>query len=441
MLAAALAGWVGAAALAAEAPEKLTERDRVMLTAKLRSKQVNSRLAAVQKLSLFPETESAKLLIKFGLRDSSDLVRKPAYNALLGFKEQPAVCDLLIDQLNHQAKQLRPDPSTPMLLCVLLSSELPEVQKSSLRYVNDKLAAARDGPLFVVALADMLALRHEPSDVAPLVRLAASNAMEKFPVRRSIVRALSQIDDAQAIDALVGLLPKIDGEVRADAIEYLALATRQPLAEPADWQMWWAANKATFQFPKLFERPRTRSFEQLIYGRASTYYGLPLYAKRLVFILDSSGSMDGPRLEAAKHELSSAIEALKDNVSFGVVVFNSRVVAWKRELVDATSANKKDSLRFIESIDANEQTATYDALQAAFLVDAEAIYLLTDGAPSVGRFVAPVDIVKAITEQNRGRRESIYTIGIGPGDVGSPMELFLQALAEQNFGLYRRVDE
>ncbi|HEY5313787.1 MAG TPA: HEAT repeat domain-containing protein [Pirellulales bacterium] len=425
----------------ARAAEKLSERDRVTLTAKLRSKQVDSRLDAIKKLAQFPEPDAAKLLLKFALRDTSDQVRRAGYMALVGFKDQAAVCDLLVEQLNRQAKQLRPDPSTPLLLCVLLSSELPDVQKSSLRYVNDKLAPARDGPLFVIALADMLALRHESVDVAPLKRLAASKPMKNFAVRRSIVRALAQIDDPQAIDTLVGLLPEIDGEARADAIEYLALVTKQQLAEPADWQDWWAKNKATFQFPALFERPRTRAYENLIYGRASTYYGLPLYGRRIVFIIDSSGSMEGARIVAAKRELASAIEALKDNVSFGIVVFNSRVVVWKRELVDAVSSNKQEALRFVEKIGANDQTATYDALAAAFLVDAEAIYLLTDGAPSMGRFVQPDDIVRAISDQNRTRRESIYTIGIGPGEVGSPFEQFLESLAQQNFGLYRRVDE
>jgi uncharacterized protein YegL len=434
-----LAGWLPAGT--AGAAEKLSERDRVTLTAKLRSKQVDSRLDAVKKLAQFPEVEAARLLLKFALRDTSDQVRRAGYTALVGFKNESEVCELLIDQLNRQAKQLRPDPTTPLLLCVLLSSELPDVQKSSLRYVNDKLAPARDGPLFVTALADALALRHESVDVAPLKRLAESKTMENFAVRRSIVRALGQIDDSEALDALIGLLTKIDGEARADAIEYLALVTKQQLAEPADWQDWWAKNKAAFQFPALFERPRTRAYENLIYGRASTYYGLPLYARRIVFIIDASGSMEGARIVAAKRELTSAIEALKDNVSFGIVVFNSRVVVWKRELVEAISSNKQAALQFVDKIGANDQTATYDALAAAFLVDAEAIYLLTDGAPSMGRYVQFDDIVRAISDQNRSRRESIYTIGIGPGEAGSPFEHFLEQLAQQNYGLYRRVDE
>lgn len=434
-------GARGTTACAAEQAGKLSERDRVGILAKLRSKQENTRLDAIKKLAAFPEPDAAKLLVKFALADTSDQVRKAGYETLVGFTRQPAICDLLIDELNQQAKHFRHETSTPLLLCALLSSELPEVQKSSLRYVDEKLATVRGGPVFVIALADTLAQRHDPLDVAPLKRLAASKLMTNFAVRRSIVRALAQIDDPRAVDALIELLPSIDGEVRADAIEYLALVTRQQLAEPAQWQAWWKENKATFVFPALFQRPQTRLFENLVYGRASTYYGLPLYAKRLVFVVDASGSMGGGRLMAAKRELSSAVDALKDNVAFGIVAFNGRIMPWKRELVDATSINKQQALRFIDSIVAMNQTATYDALQAAFLVDAEAIYLLTDGEPTVGRYVQPDDIVRAITEQNQTRRESIYTIGIDVGEAGSPFERFLQSLAQQNYGLFRRVDE
>jgi hypothetical protein len=72
--------------------------------------------------------------------------------------------------------------------------------------------------------------------------------------------------------------------------------------------------------------------------------------------------------------------------------------------------------------------------------DTEAIYFLSDGAPHGGKITAPVDIVAAISAANKTRRISIYTIGIGAGIPGGPLDLFLKTLAEQNLGLYRRVD-
>ena len=54
---------------------------------------------------------------------------------------------------------------------------------------------------------------------------------------------------------------------------------------------------------------------------------------------------------------------------------------------------------------------------------------------------APDEIVNLISEGNRTRRESIYTVGIGVGMPNNPFDVFLRSLAEENFGTYRRVDE
>ena len=96
---------------------------------------------------------------------------------------------------------------------------------------------------------------------------------------------------------------------------------------------------------------------------------------------------------------------------------------------------------FVESQVAQGFTASYDALEAAFGYKAEAIYFLTDGAPHGGKISVPQDIVAAITKGNQVRRESIYTIGIAPGPVGSLFDEFLKALADQNQGVYRRVEQ
>jgi hypothetical protein len=123
------------------------------------------------------------------------------------------------------------------------------------------------------------------------------------------------------------------------------------------------------------------------------------------------------------------------------VVFNTRVAPWQKQLVPATQANKDAAARFIGGLVAREQTGTYDALAAAFDYDAEAIYLLTDGAPTTGRLTNPADIVAAISRGNLARRLSIYTIGVGVGPEGGPFDQFLSELAKRNYGQYRRVDE
>ena len=318
---------------------------------------------------------------------------------------------MLIEQLNQEVRKQNHDRNTPLLLAVLMSSGLPDVQKATDRYF-EKLSAARDGAVFAAAMADLLSMHRMPADIEPLLYLAGSKLSEKLVVRRAIVHALVQIDDLEAIEALIIVAATFDGEVLADIYEYLALVTKQQLADPADWAKWWKDNKATFKFPEGLQRPEFRKVENLVYGKATQYYGLPLYARRMVFVIDVSMSMRAPassgpaaglaisRIDAAKRELVAAINALDSNVSFGIVSFHRDSTMFRKQLLEATPENKADAIRFVQSAQMELGTSTYDALLAAFKYDAEAIYLLTDGAPASGTIVNPAAIVNAITAQN-----------------------------------------
>ena len=107
----------------------------------------------------------------------------------------------------------------------------------------------------------------------------------------------------------------------------------------------------------------------------------------------------------------------------------------------ASAENKQSALYFVAALGLANQTASYDALDAALQFDGEAIYFLTDGAPVGGRITNPPDIVRAITQQNRFRRMTINSLGIGVGLPGNPFDSFLSALAQNNFGVYERVDQ
>ena len=295
--------------------------------------------------------------------------------------------------------------------------------------------------MMAVELTDQLANRGHDDDVALLVRLSTSGAFEhQFGFRRSVVLALTRIDSRPAIGALIGLVDKVEGEAQADAIKYLTSVTGQAFGNnQAEWAKWWMENGETFVIPP--PSARTMAVAERVSPGVTMYYGLPIYATRMVFIMDTSRSMLGPRLIAAKRELAAAIDALRPNDQFTVLVFDSNVRMWQKKLVVADAVNKKKAIQFVNKQDTNPLTASFDALESALGFDAEAIFFLTDGAPFGGKIAAPPEIVRVVTIRNRSRRESIYTIGIGAGEVGSPMDTFLRTLAESNFGLYRRVDE
>jgi hypothetical protein len=86
-------------------------------------------------------------------------------------------------------------------------------------------------------------------------------------------------------------------------------------------------------------------------------------------------------------------------------------------------------------------TASYDALDAAFGLEPEAIYFLSDGAPVGGKITAPDDIVATISHRNRVRRVSLHSIGIATGDgKRDPFGQFMKGLATANWGIYKAVN-
>jgi hypothetical protein len=150
--------------------------------------------------------------------------------------------------------------------------------------------------------------------------------------------------------------------------------------------------------------------------------------------------MNGPKLDAAKRELIATIKELPQEVAFGLVIFSNSIRIWQGELVPATTQMKELAIKTVQSQEARGDTSTYDALEAAFTLDPEAIYLLSDGAPTSGKIVAPNEIVGTIAAFNKLRRVSIFTVGIDTNDTTAVMfARFMRGLAEANWGEYQAV--
>jgi hypothetical protein len=292
----------------------------------------------------------------------------------------------------------------------------------------------------VGTVADELGGQAGPQSVATLKRLAAKKFVwQTYACRRAVIQALIEVRRPEAVAALVACLPKLDGEVRGDVIRFLEEISGQRNGLDVNaWQAWWEKQADGFELPP---RPMSRPDVDAVPQGVGSYYGFPLYARRIVFVIDISGSMTGPRITAAKRELTTAINGLPDDAELGIVAFHSRVFVWRPNLTRANATGKQGAVQYAYQLMPGGRTATYDALEAAFRLDPEAIYLLSDGAPNAGRIPAAAAIVNAVGAMNRARRISIYCFGIAPGPPDSPMELFMRTLAQQNFGRYRRLDQ
>jgi len=404
----------------------------------MRSKTVATRVEGVRRLQGFPQVEAAKLAIAAGISDEAEEVRAASYETLLRFSANEEICRYFLDQLRRQTRHNELSEKSVPMLAALLASPVSDIDLSTREFL-DSLEKNKKGELLVTELADQLGARDADDSVALLDKLSKTQMFaEHFGVRRAVVGALVRLDRLEAIGELIGFLADVQGEARADILKYLASVTGQHfMGDAKAWATWWRQNQEKFVLPP----PGARAVVAIAAADTSHYYGLPIYARKLVFVIDTSGSMAGGRLEAAKRELNDAIRGLNEESQFAIVVFNGDVEVWQRKLAIANKGNKEAAMVYVQSQPARSATASYDALEMAFTYDAEAIFFLSDGAPTSGKFVAPTDIINVISLGNRSRRESIYTIGIAPGLPDSPMEWFMKTLAEQNMGQYRRIDE
>jgi hypothetical protein len=148
--------------------------------------------------------------------------------------------------------------------------------------------------------------------------------------------------------------------------------------------------------------------------------------------------MRGEPRAAAKRAVNGTIEQLPEAVQFDVLFFDKNIASWQPQLVPAATHFKQEAIRAVTARSMDRGTASNTALNAAFTLDPEVIYFLSNGEPTDGR---PLQIVSTITNLNRTRRVSIHTIGVvTKRNGGYGLTQFMRPLAEQNYGTFQLVE-
>ena len=150
------------------------------------------------------------------------------------------------------------------------------------------------------------------------------------------------------------------------------------------------------------------------------------------------------KLQKARKELIPAIKGLPPTTMFNIIVFENIARPWRSTLVPATDANKLAAQAYLESLKADGGTNMYEALQKAFAyvgdaatdttkpLNIQAIFVLSDGAPTVGAVIDPDQIRQEVKKWNPYTRVTINTIGLGD-DCD---ENFMRGLALDNGGIF-----
>ena len=159
-----------------------------------------------------------------------------------------------------------------------------------------------------------------------------------------------------------------------------------------------------------------------------------IQAKDIAFVIDTSGSMRGGKIEQAREALKFCIDSLNPKDRFNIYGFSTEVHPFRDNLVPADADIKAAATEFANAIEALGGTNINQALLAALEADPgddERPYLIvfmTDGKPTVD-VTDPERILKEIGEQN-SRRVRFHVLGVGT-DVNTHL---LDKLAELNRG-------
>jgi len=156
-------------------------------------------------------------------------------------------------------------------------------------------------------------------------------------------------------------------------------------------------------------------------------------AKSILFVIDTSGSMQGDKIRQAQGALRYCVNSLKPKDSFGIITFATEPASFRDNLLPASKDNVQAALAFIDKIEARGGTAIHDALLLALKTIKGAkgvpmVVFLTDGLPTIGETNVEA-ILKNVTGANDSKSR-VFVFGVGH-DVNTKL---LDRLAEDNHG-------
>lgn len=137
--------------------------------------------------------------------------------------------------------------------------------------------------------------------------------------------------------------------------------------------------------------------------------------KNVVFVLDSSGSMSGQKIEQAKGALRFVLNGLNGRDLFSIVAYDTTVNVFRPEPERVSTETRRAALDFVDSISAGGSTNISGALDEAMRLTRKDVpsyvFFLTDGLPTAGE-KNPDRIAQAAKAANRtGAR--IFSFGVG----------------------------
>ncbi|MBK8976797.1 MAG: HEAT repeat domain-containing protein [Planctomycetes bacterium] len=505
LLFAILFAVLSAASGAAQTPEERADAVQEFRRFFRKFKEVDQQVEAVRTLEGMESVEAAKELV--GLLDhKTPEVARAALDVLCTYRDPETFAGPVaaLVEMKDALAQAR-------MIQVLGRAGIREAIAPMLEIAGGKKVGEEVKIAIARALSALGAVEEAPGVVGPmladrsgLVRMAAAQAIGElrlkalgpqlvpllddsaWQVQSAAITAVSRVREASAVAPLISLMEK-GGRLEEECAEALFQITAMDFGtDAAAWRKTWDQLQSIegWRIPtdeELAKRAASREKYDAIYGNRKegtpTFGGIPTTSRRILFIVDVSGSMADlvvererfdsgyesyEKLEIVKTELERTIDSLPDGTLFNIVAFASDLDTWKSNPTRANVVNRASAREWVRKLKpiggpdmagasadalAQGKTNTFKALMYPFGIDPDArrpstgtaplenpfdtVYFLSDGRPSIGVHTDVQVILEEVTRTNESYRMVFHTIAIGQFQKD-----FLRALAELNGGVF-----
>ncbi len=381
------------------------------------------------------ETKGAGRIVQQAERSDSPLLRLILVDALSNVEDIEGLVDLA-----GLSKWELAERAAALEAASLLEREHPAVVEVASKYVNLSNGGELRG-------ASLRALgRGQHTDLEPFEKALASDA----PLERlSAVEGLVELRTIAAVDLLVGAIEHPDPRVAEFVSEALLELTGKSYGQNTRAWVLWSEDRPENWAP--IDPEHAAYLTQVFKARedsgtqAAEFFGIRIESERVVFVVDTSGSMTAPmrlttgsggsrRIDVVKSELISALRALSPETRYNVVTFSNGARAMHKKLVEANPKNVEQTTKKVAKLRADGGTNLFGGVVEVLKAnELDTIVVLSDGAPTLGTFTRPADLERVLGALCRQRGVRLHAIAVGA------QQNLLQRLAEATGGEYRRI--
>ncbi|MBN2102792.1 VWA domain-containing protein [bacterium] len=156
--------------------------------------------------------------------------------------------------------------------------------------------------------------------------------------------------------------------------------------------------------------------------------------KRMIFVIDRSGSMAGEKIVQAREALKFCVHNLNEGDLFNIIDFDDQITVFESSPVEVETGIISTALAYIETLNARGGTNINEALLTGLNNMQEDTYsnmiiFLTDGQPTAGEVDESRILANILSANNKNSR--IFVFGVGY-NVNTHL---LDQLSEQNNGV------